>query len=86
MDRISCAQFRKEMAEYLDRVKYRGERIVIHRRGREAAVLVPLEDLAALEGAVERAEEPERVLVPKKARARRASGLGLDALRKDLGL
>ena len=66
------------MAEYLDRVKYRGERIVIHRRGREAAVLVPLEDLRAL--------ERERVLVPKKPRQRPESGLGLDELRRDLGL
>jgi len=82
MERISCAEFRKEMAEYLDRVKYRGERLVIHRRGREAAALVPLEDLAALEAA--------HVITPaapkKRRRAREGPGLGLDDLRQELGL
>ncbi len=78
MERVSCARFRKEMAEYLDRVKYRGERIVIHRRGRAAAVLVSIEDLAALEQA--------GVIVPKKPRRAREPGLGLEALRRDLGL
>jgi len=86
LERISFSDFRKEMAEVLDRVKYRGERIVVHRRGRDAAVLVPLEDLDRLAspGAGERGPRPRK-------RSRRTSGadsgsLGLDAIRRELGL
>ena len=77
MERISCAEFRREIAEYLDRVKYRGERIVVHRRGREAAAIVSLEDLARLEA-----------LGPAPGAGGRpeSEGLGLDALRRELGL
>ena len=48
MTRLSVAEFRREMADALNRVAYGGERIILHRRGKDVAVLVSLEDLELL--------------------------------------
>jgi prevent-host-death family protein len=83
MDHVSCADFRREIAHYLDRVKYRGERFVIHRRGREAALLVPLAEPVE--------NEPAREVTPPAARRsppRRPAedAVDLEGLRRELGL
>jgi prevent-host-death family protein len=46
---ISTSQIRDNLADALNRVAYGGERIVLQRRGKGIAALVPMEDLAALE-------------------------------------
>lgn len=33
----------------MNRVRYKGERVVLHRRGKDVAALVPVEDLRLLE-------------------------------------
>jgi len=40
---------RKGFSETLDRVAFEGERIILQRRGKDMAVLIPIEDLALLE-------------------------------------
>jgi prevent-host-death family protein len=42
---VGARELRKHLSEVLDRVA-RGERIVVHRRGRPAAALVPLQGRA----------------------------------------
>jgi prevent-host-death family protein len=49
MKRLAASAVRGSFAETLNRVAYQGERVVMHRRGKPIAALVPLEDLAALE-------------------------------------
>ncbi len=49
MDRISISSAREEFADALNRVAYGGERIIIKRRGKSIAALVPVEDAKALE-------------------------------------
>jgi prevent-host-death family protein len=49
MTKLPASQVRKDFAEALNKVAYQHERIVLHRRGKDVAVLVPLEDLALLE-------------------------------------
>ena len=48
MTRLSASAVREDFAETLNRVAYRGERIVLDRRGKSVAALVPLEDLELL--------------------------------------
>ena len=48
MTRVNASEARSDFAELLNRVAYRGERIVVHRRGKDVAVLVPVEDLKLL--------------------------------------
>ena len=49
MTRINASEVRSAFADILNRVAYGGERIVLHRRGKNVAALVPLEDFALLE-------------------------------------
>ncbi len=49
MTTISVTDARDEFAELVNRVAYGHERIVLARRGRSLAALVPPEDLALLE-------------------------------------
>ena len=49
MARISASRARSDMAEVLNRVAYKGERVLLHRRGKNVAAVVPIEDYALLE-------------------------------------
>lgn len=55
-DRINVVELRNSLSEILNRAEYRGERIVIHRREKDAAAIISMEDLRLLERLV-RAEE-----------------------------
>jgi len=48
MTRLATSSLRESLADTLNRVAYKGERIVLERRGKDVAALVPLEDLALL--------------------------------------
>jgi len=82
MTRISVGEARKDMAATLNRVAFGGTRIVLHRRGKNVAALVPIEDLelleriedhldvkAALEAAAEAARKGEEPVSWEKVKA-----------------
>jgi prevent-host-death family protein len=68
--RLSAGKVRQDFAETVNRVAYGGERVVLHRRGRNLAALIPLEDLALLEELEDRqdAEEARKALADAKAK------------------
>ena len=70
MSRIPSGKLRQDFAETVNRVAYGGERIMVHRRGKDLAALVPVEDLALLERLEDRqdVEEAEKALTEAKAR------------------
>ncbi len=49
MTRLTITEARETLADILNRVAFQGERIVLLRHGKEAAALVSVEDLKALE-------------------------------------
>ena len=49
MEKVSAAKARKSFADILDQVSYAKERIIITRRGKAVAAVVPIEDLELLE-------------------------------------
>ena len=49
MTRLNVMEARKTFGDTVNRVVYRGERIVLERRGKDVAALVPMEDLALLD-------------------------------------
>lgn len=59
MTRITTTKARGEFSEIIDRVERKRERIVLHRRGKDVAALVPVEDLALLEELEERQDVEE---------------------------
>jgi len=64
MYHVRTTQLRCEIGAVVSRAEYAKERIVIERRGKAVAAVVPIEDLAALEELEDRldAEEAERIL------------------------
>jgi prevent-host-death family protein len=50
---------RDHLSEFVDRVQYQHERIVLTRNGRAAAILVSPEDLAELEETIEVLGDPQ---------------------------
>ncbi len=69
MTRMAASKVRQEFAETLNQVAYKGKRILLHRRGRDIAALVPVEDLALIEKIEDRIdlEEAARILADIKA-------------------
>lgn len=57
MIRLNVVELRQSLADILNRAEYQGERVVIHRRGKDAAAIIPVEDLRLLERLVEEAED-----------------------------
>ena len=49
MTRLAVSKARGDLAEMLNRVAYGHERILIERRGKNLAALIPVEDLEILE-------------------------------------
>lgn len=60
---IGIAEIRNNLADALNRVIYAGERVVLERRGKPAAAIVSLDDLAMLEAI----EDGEDVKAAKRA-------------------
>lgn len=49
MTRIPASKAREQFADILNDVSFRGERVVLHRHGKDVAAIVSVEDLALLE-------------------------------------
>jgi prevent-host-death family protein len=84
MTRLSTSDTRKEFAEALNRVSYGGERIVLHRRGKDIAALVPVEDLRLLQELEDRIDLDEARAA--LAEAKRKGPVSWRELKKELGL
>jgi prevent-host-death family protein len=72
MERLNVVDLRRRFSEVLNRAEYRGERIIIHRREKDAAAIVPIEDLRLLERLVR--EEEDRLDATAAQAAREESG------------
>ncbi len=84
MTRLAAGAVRKDFADALNRVAYGKERIVLHRRGKNVAAMVPVEDLALLEELETRfdLEEARAAL----AEARKKGTISWAKLKAELGL
>ncbi len=66
--------------------EYQGERIVIHRRGKDAAAIISIEDLKLLERLIEDAEDGLDVNAARDALAESNERIPYEEVRKKLGL
>jgi len=81
MTRMDASKARDEFSDALNRVAYKGERIVLRRHGKDIAVLVPVEDLMLLEEIEDRIDVEEA-----KKSLRKKGGIEWVKLKKELGL
>jgi prevent-host-death family protein len=54
MSQMDATEAKRAWSATLDRVRHRGERIVLRRHGKSAAALVPVEDLELIEAIEDR--------------------------------
>jgi prevent-host-death family protein len=86
MERLSVVELRQSLADCLNRAEYRGERIIIHRREKDAAAIVPIEDLRLLERLVREEEDRIDDAAAQAAAEEPGDPVPLDAVRRKLGL
>jgi prevent-host-death family protein len=81
MTKRSVNDVRNDFAETLNRVRYNGERVLVERRGKGVAALVPVEDLELLQ------ELEDRVDLAAARKALKERGrIPWEKVKKDLGL
>ncbi len=73
---------RNTFSDYLNRASYRGERIVIERRGKPVAALVSLDDLEVLE----QLENDADLKAARKARKEKGKPVPLAKVKARLGM
>ena len=83
MVRLTATEAREHFADTLNRVSYRGERIVVYRRGgKDVAAVVPMDDLELLQKLEDRLDH-EAI---QKALAGPGKRVSYRTFRKTLGL
>jgi prevent-host-death family protein len=78
--KLTVSATRQNFADILNRAAYRGERIIVHRRKKPVAAVVPIEDLELLEKIEDRmdvAEARKRLNEPTIPWAKIKKELGL---------
>lgn len=82
MTRLNASDAREHFSDTLNRVAYRGERIVLHRRGKNLVAVVPISDLAALEKLEDRLD----LAAAKRTLAESDERIPYEQVRQQLGL
>ena len=67
MTRISAGKVRDNFSDTLNRVAYGGERIILQRRGKDVAVLIPIGEMRVFEKLIEEMEDKIDIEEAKKA-------------------
>jgi prevent-host-death family protein len=82
MLRLSTSEFRKATADVLNRIAYGGDRLILHRHGKDVAVVLSVEEYAQLR-MLEDAADRKTI-----ARAKKASQdtVAWENLKRDLDL
>jgi len=83
---IGIADIRNNMADTLNRVVYKADRIVLEQRGEGVAAIVPMEDLALLEAMEDRddVKAARRALAEMKRKGQKP--IPWSKVKKELGL
>jgi len=79
MSTESLARVKAGLSEIIDRVEKHHERMIVTRRGRDAAVILSVEDLRSLEETIAVLSDPATVGRLQEADAALASGDAVDA-------
>ena len=82
MTRIAATEARTDFADIVNKVAFGGERIRLHRHGKDVAALVPIKDLRLIEDLENRMDLDEA----RAALAEKAPRVTWKRLKKELGL
>jgi prevent-host-death family protein len=82
MVRIAMNKVRNALSDTVDRVAFKGERVILQRHGKDEAALISVEDLALLE----ELEDREDVTAAREAMNESGERYSYEELRAKLGL
>lgn len=80
---VNTSDAKDEFIELVNRVVLNNERIVLTRRGKEVAAIVPIEDLNRLEASQSKTDLDEAAEALKEARSQ--GSISLEELKTDIG-
>ena len=78
---ISASLAREKFADIVNRVEYRGERVIVRRHNRDVAAVIPIEDLELLQKVEDQMDIKDALKALKEPRGKTAK-----QLRTELGL
>lgn len=84
MPRLNASEVRNDFSTTLNRVAYSKDRVVLHRRGKEVAAIVPVEDLRLLEELEARIDLDEARAALKEAGKK--GTIPWERIKRELGL
>jgi prevent-host-death family protein len=84
MAQVSTAAARKQISEVINRAAFGKERMILTRRGKEVAAVVPIEDVKVLEALEDRMDLEEARAALAQAKGKRK--VPWAKLKKELGL
>lgn len=86
MERIKTNKAREEFGSVVNRVAYGKEWIVLERRNREMAAMIPMEDLRLLKRLIEEEEDRIDLEKVKDSMADPGESIPLDEVMEELGI
>lgn len=86
MIRLNVVELRQSLADMLNRAAYQGERIVVHRRGKDAAAIISIEDLRLLERLIGEAEDRLDIEAARAALSGSDERIDYEEFRREMGL
>lgn len=86
MTKLAASQARDTFADTLNRVAYRGERIVLRRRGKDLAAIVPIEDLKLIQKVEDEIDRREAKKALADMKRRGLKPIAYERVRQRLGL
>ena len=86
MARITTSKVRRRLPEMLSRVARERERVIVRRRGKDVAALVPLEDLAALEEMEDRLDARDFLAAKRQWERGGKKTVSWEKLKAELGI
>ena len=81
MSKIAVIDARKDLADILNRAAYGKERVVLTRRGKDVAAIVPMDDLNILEAIEDHMDLAESEKILERVRAGSEQTLSLDEVK-----
>ncbi|HYN02581.1 MAG TPA: type II toxin-antitoxin system Phd/YefM family antitoxin [Vicinamibacteria bacterium] len=86
MTKLAASQARDAFSDTLNRVAYGGERIVLRRRGKDLAAIVPIEDLKLIQRTEDEIDQREAKKALSDMKRRGLKPIPYEQVRKRLGL
>ena len=79
--RVSASVAREKFADIVNRVEYRGERVIVRRHNRDVAAVIPIEDLELLQRVEDQMDIKDALKALKEPRGKTSK-----QLKTELGL